>query len=35
MGEEILGIGIEHGRGVIDRRIDEAVIGAGITTGRH
>ena len=35
MGEEILGIGIEHGRGVIDRRIDEAVVGAGIATRRH
>ena len=34
MGEKILGVRIEHGRGVIDRRIDEAVIGAGLAPGR-
>ena len=35
MGDEILGARIEHGRGVIDRRIDEAVVGGGIAPGRH
>jgi len=32
MGEKILGARIEHGRGVIDRRIDEAVIRMRIPT---
>ncbi len=34
VGEIILGVGIKHGRGVIDRRIDEAMIGAGLAPGR-
>ena len=33
VGEVILGARIKHGRGVIDRRIDEAVIGGGIAAG--
>ena len=33
VGEEILGARIEHGRGVIDWRIDEAVVGGRIAAG--
>ena len=33
VGEKILRVGIEHGGGVIDRRIDEAMIGLGIAPG--
>ena len=35
MGEKILGARIEHGRGVIDRRIDEAVVGVRVPTRGH
>ena len=34
-GDEILGAGIKHRRGVVDWRVDEAVLGGGIAPGIH